>query len=72
MALCIRCHNEPRKSGQRYGKGCHALYMREWRSRYSGLERVIRRLVRDQVSRETSETPCGRLAPREHAAREIA
>jgi hypothetical protein len=71
MALCIRCGNQPRKPGQRYGRACHALYMREWRSRYSGLERVIRRFVRDQISRETSETPFGRLALREQAAREV-
>jgi hypothetical protein len=63
MALCIRCHKEPRKTGQRYCKGCHALYMREWRSRYSGLDKTIRQLVREHVSRETR---------REQAAREIA
>lgn len=63
MAPCIRCHKEPRKPGQRYCKGCHALYMREWRSRYADLDKTIRALVREHVSRETR---------REQAAREIA
>lgn len=30
---CSRCLAEPRKPGQRWGKICHAAYMRAWRAK---------------------------------------
>lgn len=29
--VCIKCKQEPRRAGQRYGKKCHAEYQRKWR-----------------------------------------
>lgn len=31
MTICIRCKKEKRQPHQRYCKGCHNAYMREWR-----------------------------------------
>ena len=31
--LCTKCWNEPAKPGQRWGKNCHAAYMRGYRRR---------------------------------------
>lgn len=48
---CSKCRDEPRAPGQRWGKRCHAEYMKTWRA--GANERVLRRLLKI-VSRETS------------------
>lgn len=42
-SLCSKCQNEPRIPGQRWGRGCRALYMRQWRK--GADQRVFKRLL---------------------------
>lgn len=52
--LCTKCQKEFRIPGQRWGRGCRALYMRSWRK--GADQRVLRRLLKI-ASQQASETP---------------
>jgi cytochrome c5 len=45
-SLCVTCHAEPARPGQRTGKACHAAYMKRWRK-----GKVL--VPREAISRET-------------------